>query len=319
MSRTSINGADVGAFLAALFTRVDEPIDMLVPFCFPMEAVVACMKYKDSRPATRLVPYLFDPFVDSRTMHRTMWNMRIKRRRHMDIEAQMMARASRVFCLDHIGKHLEQHGEVSQRIVRTEHPLLRKNEGATSLRSHGDGIVRVAYAGLFDGRVRNPEYFLRLMLKALPKLNGSLDLYASGNCGKVIDAYCARSSGRILSRGYLPKREVDDALVSCDVLVSVGNVGTSQSSSKLIEYASTGKPIIHFFSVEDDPGEALLRRYPLSLCVREDDRLLDENTEVVVDFCRREAGRVLDFGEVGRIFIEARPDVIARKLLDVMT
>ena len=180
-------------------------------------------------------------------------------------------------------------------------------------------MVVLAYAGLFDGRVRKPDYLLRLMLDALPKLSGRLDLYVSGNCGRSIDDYCKRSIGRIRNNGYLPKQDVDVALMACDVLVSVGNIGTSQLSSKLIEYAATGKPIIHFYSAEGDPGEALLQRYPLSLCVRQDDRLLFENTGLVVDFCRRVGGRVLDFAEVQSIFLDARPDLIARKILDVVT
>ena len=36
-------------------------------------------------------------------------------------------------------------------------------------------------------------------------------------------------------------------------LISIGNLNTTQLPSKVIEYISTGKPVIHFCEVENDP------------------------------------------------------------------
>jgi hypothetical protein len=40
---------------------------------------------------------------------------------------------------------------------------------------------------------------------------------------------------------------------SVHCLVSIGNLNTTQLPSKVIEYISTGKPVIHFCEVENDP------------------------------------------------------------------
>lgn len=314
-SKTSIDRARVQAFLEGL-ALVEEPIDLLIPLCFPMEAVVAGMEYADRHPRTRFVPYLFDPFVDSRTMHRTALNMRLKRRRHMAIEMQMMARASRVFCVSHLMVHFRQYDRYAHKLVATEHPLLRKPVRTDPSRRVTSCRVNLVYAGVFDSRVRNPDYFLRVMLEVLPGFDGQLDLFVSGNCAKVIDMYCESSGGRIRNHGYAPKEEVDCALMSSDILVGVGNRGTSQVSSKIIEYASTGKPILYFFSEEEDPGCVVLQRYPLSSCLREENRLFRENVRLVAGFCRSTAGDELDFADISRIYFEARPEFVAHKLLE---
>jgi hypothetical protein len=40
-------------------------------------------------------------------------------------------------------------------------------------------------------------------------------------------------------------------------LISIGNLNTTQIPSKVIEYISTGKPVIHFCEVENDPVKSI--------------------------------------------------------------
>ena len=40
---------------------------------------------------------------------------------------------------------------------------------------------------------------------------------------------------------------------SLHCLLSIGNLNPSQLPSKVIEYISTGKPVIHFVEIQDDP------------------------------------------------------------------
>ena len=44
-------------------------------------------------------------------------------------------------------------------------------------------------------------------------------------------------------------------------LVSIGNLNTTQIPSKVIEYISTGKPVIHFCEVENDPVKNIANEF----------------------------------------------------------
>jgi hypothetical protein len=83
-SRASIRNNLVNSYLDAL-NNMEEPIDIIIPMCFPMEAVVAATYYKKKFKFVKLIPYLFDSFVESRKLHRTRFNKIIKRKNNIKI------------------------------------------------------------------------------------------------------------------------------------------------------------------------------------------------------------------------------------------
>ncbi len=51
---------------------------VLIPCCFPFESVVASIKYKKEFSNASILPYLFDRFADSSTLHRNEINKQLK-------------------------------------------------------------------------------------------------------------------------------------------------------------------------------------------------------------------------------------------------
>ena len=55
-------------------------------------------------------------------------------------------------------------------------------------------------------------------------------------------------------KSIVPREEAIHLMAdSVHCLISIGNMNTHQLPSKVIEYLSTGKPVIHFAEVADDP------------------------------------------------------------------
>ena len=48
---------------------------------------------------------------------------------------------------------------------------------------------------------------------------------------------------------------------SVHCLLSIGNLNTTQIPSKVIEYISTGKPVIHFSEIENDPVKNIAKNF----------------------------------------------------------
>lgn len=126
-SRVSIKKNLVRSYLSAL-DNIKEPIDAVIPLCYPMDAVVAGMEYKRKVQKIKLIPYLFDPFVESHTLHRTEWNKQIKKSAHVKIETSMLELSSKVFCVNQLNLHFSEFNNYENLIVFTEHPLLKKNK-----------------------------------------------------------------------------------------------------------------------------------------------------------------------------------------------
>ena len=53
-------------------------------------------------------------------------------------------------------------------------------------------------------------------------------------------------------------------------LVSVGNLNSNQIPSKVIEYIATGKPIIHFTEIDDDPVMHIAEQFNNLFIIKKD-------------------------------------------------
>lgn len=317
LSRASIDLGWVRAYQAAL-AEIEGPIDVLVPFCFPMEAVVAGMEYLRAHSSVKLIPYLFDPFVDSLTLHRTRWNKHLKRRSNLRIEQDMLKVSQKVLCMYHLQNHFVQSGCCLDKLVFTEHPLLKQIPEETSQREAMKGSTSLVYVGVFDRTVRDPQYLLKLMLIALPRLDGQLHLYIAGNCGKIVGRYSGQSNGRIIDHGFVRKEEANRAMHANEVLVAVANADSSQVSSKIFEYISTGKPIVLFYNEDSDSNVSILSKYPLCLFLKQDDALIQENAEGLIRFCWHTKNKRVNFAEIREIYYAATPQYVTEQMLNTV-
>lgn len=314
-SQMSLNKDLVNAYLDA-FNRIEDKIDIIIPLSFPMETVVAGMEYQRNHEAVKLIPYIFDPFAEDLLLHRTNWNRKLKMKQHLELEKEMMKLSTKVFCVNHISSHLSDLNEFQQKIIPTEHPLLKKNENISYLKTEvSDKEIKMIYAGVFHKYIRNPDYYLKTMTNVLFEIGGELHLYYYGNCGDIVKKYLQNSKGKIVNHGYVPKSEVDVAISNSNIMTCVGNRNNLQAPSKLIECIATGKPIVFFYSICNDINLDILRNYPLKLCLKQDETLFKENVEKLVCFCEENKNKSLDFDEVKKIYYYASPAYIAGQIM----
>jgi hypothetical protein len=65
-------------------------------------------------------------------------------------------------------------------------------------------------------------------------------------------------------------KALDKMTSSLHCLLSIGNLNPSQLPSKIIEYLSTGKPIIHFAEIDDDPVIQISKQFNNLIIVNTD-------------------------------------------------
>ena len=115
---------------------------------------------------------------------------------------------------------------------------------------YGTKDIKFGYFGIFTQGVRTPDNFL----ESLRKLKDyEMHWYINSDSKSILKKNILDSS----KHNYHSQVPRDEALelmtTSFHCLVSVGNLNPNQIPSKVIEYIATGKPVVHFAEIKDDP------------------------------------------------------------------
>lgn len=315
-SKTSVKSQLVDSFLSKLLD-INENIDVIIPACMPFESVVAAYKYKEIYNAkVHLVPYLFDQFVENELLHRLKVNKRIKRKKHMKIEKEVISNSNTVLIMKQLKNYLlSNYSEYNHLFQEVEHPLIveRKKKGIQVNKK----TAIFTYAGSFYKGIRDPEYMLKIFDLYLEKNEGILNLYTFGNYNNIIKAY-AYKNDLIKDNGSLASTLVAGELEKADFLVAVGNSVSNQVPSKVFEYLSFGKPIIYFYELDNDSNVEILKNYPYGLCIRKNAKEIEGNIFKLKKFCEENKDRSLTFEEISKLFPDALPEYTANLLENVI-
>lgn len=181
--------------------------------------------------------------------------------------------------------------------VAAEFPGIQQDmqEGTASFQ---EGKINLLFAGNFYEQIRSPQYLLDLM-DNLPEgvcLNVMGGIY--GSFGAEITDHMQRLSerGKLRLHGTVSAAQARAAMNQADVLINIGNKVDNQLPSKIFEYFSTGKPVIHIQKIPDCPCIPYMERYGNALILPE--------TEPAEDCAKKAAaflaaGRAaLPFGQV---------------------
>ena len=117
--------------------------------------------------------------------------------------------------------------------------------------------IKFGYFGVFTKGVRSPKNFIN-HLEGIENIE--FHWYVNEDSKNEITKYSNNSTSffhSLINREEALKRMADS--VHC--LLSIGNLNTTQIPSKVIEYISTGKPVIHFSEIENDPVKKIAKNF----------------------------------------------------------
>jgi hypothetical protein len=144
------------------------------------------------------------------------------------------------------------------------------------------------------------------------------NFFVMGNAAQMIENEVLANDVSILNHGRVAKPEADAAVGHADILLNIGEAQGRQISSKVFEYMSTGKPIIHLAYVAHDPVSKILSKYPLALCLLQDRSHFNTNVQLATDFISKNRRKVMPYDEVEKIYPEAMPETTAEAILELL-
>lgn len=312
LPKGSCDGALTRAYLHALESLPSVP-DLIVPTCLPFEGALAATHYKSAHPQTRLVPYLFDQFADSKTLNKPVLLGKAKRRANLKMEARLLEASDTILHVTWAQHVDENHPEWKRKLRRVEHPLLVK-PNSHDAGSPGKEKEYMLYAGALDSLMRNPLYALRL-LQAVIAESPSFDVRFFVPQSRTWEDLFSHCEGMPISvHEAVSSDEIGGLEAHASWLLSIGNCTNDQKPSKVYEYMAHGKPIVHIASRDDDVAARDLAKYPLACCLYQSSTF-EDNVSKLKQFLSDTKGEQVDFNTVSHIFFEELPATIANALL----
>lgn len=300
----------VKVYIKAL-QEIKEPIDLIVPVCFPFESIVAALEYKTLyNNSLKIVPFLFDKYSASKGIHRTEWNKKLKMQRHLKLEKDMLKKSDCVLATDDWEEHLKYYfDDYIEKIEFTGIPALCQIK-KTSLIQYENNKVHFVYTGALDFRIRPPEYTLKLLSSCISvKPEYVLHMYVWGSCDTTVNRFVENKPKQIINHGRVSIETAYSALTNADILLSIGNTDITQKPSKIYEYMACGKPIIHLYHDENDPVINILNKYGRACCIDQSEKKMEANIAEIINFVEKyKEMPIIKFAELKGKFLETTPE-----------
>ena len=163
-------------------------------------------------------------------------------------------------------------------------PLFTPRQPVLTRELYSHNKKHLVYMGTLFKTFRKPDYMYRLFVKVNENNNYNLHFYSRGDCEGDVINYQDNTNGAVVRHGYVPHSEIDNIYVNADFLINLGVSNSTNISSKIFDYMSIGKPIIHFFYLDDDVNIKYFQKYDLALMIKMDEDLFSENSIKLKNF-----------------------------------
>lgn len=300
----------------ALSVCKEKSIDTVVCTYNPLETLVAVERLKKNLPNIKTVVYELDSVGDgigasARFSGLVVWsNNRYLKRIYRSIDRIIVMTSHEQYWNDTFGE------KFSDKCILADIPVLIQSRFMVeSVKAEASDNILMVYAGLIEKEYRSPTYLLNVLKELCRNVKFEFDFYSRGDCeGEIAEA--SKTIKSINQRGYVLQDELNKAIINADFLISIGNSISRSVPSKVINYLSFGKPIIHFYSQKDDVCIDYLKRYPLSLVI-DQSRPVEESSEMIMMFIKEVRGKTVDFESVRQTFYMNDPAYSADIICDV--
>ena len=109
--------------------------------------------------------------------------------------------------------------------------------------------ITIGYFGVLTKGVRSPSQ----VLKFFQQTDFVLHWYTNSDSKEMIKQNKIDFNRNKLFDMVTRNEALEKMVTSLHCLLSIGNLNPAQLPSKIIEYISTGKPVLHFVEIKDDP------------------------------------------------------------------
>lgn len=269
----------------------------------PLEAVIATQLIKEEFPSKVTTHYYCADTLSNEKGNSGILPVEYRTKHGLKWEKRLFASFDSIIIMECHKKYYfsKEFSEYIPKMKLANFPLFSRIE--TGTQQTENDIVSFVYAGTLYRELRNPKFLCDLLIETSKIEKISVSFLGGGDCDDILAAANERSNGAIRYLGMQPHDIAMQEIGMADVLLSIGNAESPMAPSKIYEYMSTGKPIVHTYTYEKDPCLEPLTKYGNALLIREDEKHV---VEKLLDFLKNR--RNVSFDEVREKFKLSMPE-----------
>lgn len=288
-------------YRAALKLQKENQYDLIIASYSPFEAAYAAYRVKKKVTDVRICMYTLDSlsnksqafFMSKEWQDQKGWKWEQKFYPVYDLILNLRCHSR------HYAKPRYQVFADKMDIVDIPHMIKREY---TEPKEKGQEI-NIVYAGVL--RPVMTEYFLELFERMLSWGDFRLHIYGRSTVEHIMGRCSEETLTHICFHGFVEHSEALEAERNADILLNMGNIDSDFIPSKIFEYISMGRKVLHIYKDDTDSALPYMQRYPKSCNVS----ILankEENLKEIHEFVRKEDKRYT-YDELAAMFEENVP------------
>lgn len=225
-------------------------------------------------------------------------------------QSDFFEKFNKIFYLDDIFQSNDflQKYDGSSEFVSVKHPMIRELNKSSRYKGDKDSI-ELLYGGGLDKRQRNPLRIIKFLQKISEYKKINFKIFSYGNYQKRLNKLQKKFRFLEVNKPIDSEQFYIEAQES-DILISIGNKQHDIIPSKIYDYLSFRKPIIHFTQTDNDYYYELLKGYPHAIVVSisEMENLYDD----IIDFIKQEIHSEISYSCLETYFPENTPEYVGK-------
>jgi len=290
--------------------------DAIIGTMFPPDVCVACSVFD------HFIYYELDSLINN-----PMYKSGLKkylRHRLIKLEKKLFDNAELIIHLNHnrifYGK--ERYKKYSVKSVYTDIPYLIETDTTSVTDEEDKGSqdqILMVYSGLLSKDYRPPHKLIDVIKEISKYVDVKCLFFSRGDCEEALRQAEKETSGGIRRMGYVSQETLAAYTKKADFLLDIGNQLTGEDyslPSKVIDYMSMGKPIIHMNGVNDSAKD-YLEKYGLAINIPDDfsEKYVEQK---VVPFIMESKGKKKAFSDVVKKFPQNTPEYTADIIINAI-
>ncbi len=306
VARKTEDYKEIHRYIDKLVSKSED--SFLIGFVSPFEVSERIIRNNHSCPN---VVYQLDPWGYHELFDRSKKEERIKK------EISLFDSCSHIFTTDVLYEAYQNdplYQKYTDKIECLYYPnLIEKKHTEKRFDFIGDDHYNLVFLGTLEDSYRNPDYLIRKVLALREEYRIDIRLFFIGNIQSQVAQNYAEQYDFIYIRESMPMKEAGELMNSDDIfLLNIGNTLKYQTPSKLIDYISSGNPIVNVVRIREDAYYSLLDEYDNGISLHEYE---EDDNEKFYRFLMDHKGRKIKFEDLRRKFERFTPEYNADRIV----